>query len=430
MQNARDRLDKILARLAARKADERVFLKIYAHEARAAAAASDTRQGAGRTLGPLDGAIVSIKDIFDVAGEPTLAGSVIHKHAAAATTDADVVARLRQAGAIILGKTNTTEFCFTSEGINPHYGTPGNARDPALIPGGSSSGAAVSVAEGTSEIAIGSDTGGSVRIPAALNGIVGFKPTASRISRRGVFPLSPTLDSVGSLARTVAACAAADAIMAGDAWQDFTPLPLAGMRIGLPPRVMLEDLDDDIGAGFSSTLDLLGRSGATLAACPIDDLLRDMREATSGASIASVEAAEIHADWLLRDDGPVDRRMAEPLKRRLGFPAWTYLRMIRARNELAAAIDARLRAFDAFVAPTLPIFAPPIDRVVSDPAFADLIEALLLRNAQIANQFDLTAISLPMPCRGGSAGLTLVARNGKDRRLLQLAAGIEKLLAA
>ena len=139
--------------------------------------------------GPLDGAIVSIKDLLDVAGEPTLAGSLMRRDAAPAAEDALVVKRLRRAGAVIVGKTAMTEFAFTALGINPHYGTPGNAADPALIPGGSSSGAGVSAAEGTSEIAIGSDTGGSVRVPAALNGVVGFKPTARRVPLDGAFPL-------------------------------------------------------------------------------------------------------------------------------------------------------------------------------------------------------------------------------------------------
>ncbi len=175
----RDKLERVLARLRARTADERVFLKVYADRARQQADASDQRLAESRSLGPLDGTIVSIKDVFDVAGESTLAGSIIRRDAPPATVNAAVVDRLLAAGAVILGKTNLTEFCFTSEGINRHFGTPGNAHDTTRIPGGSSSGAGVSVAEGTSEIGIGSDTGGSVRIPAALNGVVGFKPTGA-----------------------------------------------------------------------------------------------------------------------------------------------------------------------------------------------------------------------------------------------------------
>ncbi|RWE28837.1 amidase family protein, partial [Mesorhizobium sp.] len=181
MQAARDRLEAILSRLADRVADEKVYMKLYREAASAAADAADARQKAGMSLGPLDGAIVSIKDLFDVAGEPTRAGSLMLAGAPPATRDATILRRLRQAGAVILGKTNMTEFAFTAIGDNLHYGTPGNAADASLIPGGSSSGAGVAVGEGSSDISIGSDTGGSVRIPASLNGVVGFKPTARRV---------------------------------------------------------------------------------------------------------------------------------------------------------------------------------------------------------------------------------------------------------
>ena len=234
MTTIRDKLESILARLTQRAAEERVFLRVYADAARAAADAADARQRAGISLGPLDGSIVSIKDLFDVAGEATTAGSVALRDAPPAAKDATIVRRLRQAGAVIIAKTNMVEFAFSGLGLNPHYGTPGNAADPTRIPGGSSSGAGVSVAEGTSEISIGSDTGGSVRIPAALNGVVGFKPTARRIPLDGAFPLSPSLDSIGPLARTVQDCAFTDAIMAGEEPRALRPHPLAGLRIAVP----------------------------------------------------------------------------------------------------------------------------------------------------------------------------------------------------
>lgn len=430
LPSSRERLEQILVRLEARRGSERVFLKIYATEARAAADAADIRSRSGARLGPLDGMIVSIKDIFDVAGEPTLAGSVIRHTAAPAARDALVIERLRRAGAVILGKTNANEFCFTSDGINPHYGTPGNACDPALIPGGSSSGAGVSVAEGTSEIAIGSDTGGSVRIPAALNGVVGFKPTARRIPLGGAFPLSPTLDSIGPLARSVAECAAADATMAGDAATALTEMPLAGVRLGVPRGCLLAETEGPIATGFEITLDRLRRDGAVVSDWAIDDLLTEMRIATRAASIASVEAAEIHADWLRAGAEGVDPRTSGPLKRRLDFPAWAYLRMMRRRGELVAAMDERLLGVDALIMPTLPIFAPSIDRVLSDERFAEQMEALLLRNTQIANQFDLTAITLPLSGLPLPAGLMVMARGGEDRRLLRLAAGIERVVAS
>ncbi len=430
MTTSRDRLERILAVLEDRKDREHTFLKVYRKEACAAADASDRRRRSNALLGPLDGTIISIKDIFDVAGEPTLAGSVIRRSTPPAREDAPVVQRLRKAGAVILGKTNLDEFCFTTTGINPHYGTPGNACNPELIPGGSSAGAAVSVAERTCDIAIGSDTGGSVRIPAALNGVVGFKPTARRIPLDGAFPLSPSLDSIGPIARSVAACAFADAIMAGEAANEMSELPLEGVQLGIPKGYLLSDVHGEIAASTDNALDLLRKNGALVSECDIDDLMERMRAATREASIASVEAAEIHADWLRAGIEPVNPRVSEPLRRRLKFPAWAYLRMMRTRSELMAEMDDRLKCIDALVLPTTPIFAPRIDHIDADTEFAEQTESLLLRNTQIANQFDLTAISLPLPRLSLPAGLTLMARSGWDRRLLGWATGVEKLLAS
>ena len=254
MQSIRDRLEIILSHLANRVADERAYTKLYADAARAAADASDARKRAGVTLGTLDGTIVSIKDLFDVAGEATTAGSLMLRSAPPAVRDAAIVSRLRQAGAVIIGKTNMTEFAFTAIGDNQHYGTPGNAADASRIPGGSSSGAGVSVGEGTSEISIGSDTGGSIRIPASLNGVVGFKPTARRVPLTGAFPLSGTLDSIGPLARSVAQCAVADAVMAGEEPAALTPIGLSGLRVGIPRGVLFGDTESEVAAAFERQL--------------------------------------------------------------------------------------------------------------------------------------------------------------------------------
>src|SRR6266446_4128979 len=228
---ARARLDEALARIADPKGEgARACLTVYSEQARAAAQAADARARAGVSLGPLDGAIVSIKDLFDVAGEPTRAGSTVLVDVCAAAIDAPAVQRLRAAGAVIVAKTNMTEFAFSGVGLNPHYGTPGNPADRSRVPGGSSSGAAVAAADGMCEIAIGTDTGGSVRAPAALCGIVGFKPSKYRVPTEGAFPLSYTLDSIGPLARAVEDCAAADAVMAGEAFEQIDPVALAGLR--------------------------------------------------------------------------------------------------------------------------------------------------------------------------------------------------------
>ncbi|RWP36275.1 amidase [Mesorhizobium sp.] len=429
MQSARDRLEAVLSRLAVRADHESVFVKLYPEAARAAADAADARRRAGVTLGPLDGTILSIKDLFDVAGEPTTAGSLLLSTAAPALRDAVIVRRLRQAGAVIFGKTNMTEFAFTAIGVSPHYGTLGNATDAGRIAGGSSSGAGVSIAEGTSEISIGSDTGGSVRIPAALNGVVGFKPTARRVPRDGVFPLSDTLDSIGPLARTVAECAAADAVMAGEEFAALVPLPLAGLRIGVPRGVLFEDTEEEVAAAFERCARKLELAGARLADLSIDDVLADLRSATRRASIAAMEGAAVHADWLATGAATaVDPRVSEPLSRAAAVPATAYIRAIRRRTALVAAMDERLASVDVLALPTTPVTAPTIVSMTNDEALCERTEGLLLRNTQVANQFDLCAISLPMPGMARPAGLMLVARNGDDHRLLRIAAEVEALL--
>ncbi|MDK1387580.1 amidase [Sinorhizobium sp. 8-89] len=425
---SRNRLETTLARLYARRDEERVFMKLYADAARTEADAADRRLSDGRSLGPLDGRIVSIKDLFDVAGEPTLAGSVIRRAAEPATADAVIVQRLRTAGAVIIGKTHMTEFAFTAVGLNPHYPAPGNAIDASLVPGGSSSGAAVSVAEGTSDIAIGSDTGGSVRIPAALNGLVGFKPTARRVPLDGAFPLSPSLDSIGPLARTVANCALADAIMAGETPKPLAPLPLTGLTLGIPKGALLENLTPEIAEAFEGSLQILSRAGVTLVDCVIDDLLNRFAEATSIGSIAGIEGSRIHRDWLEDEDAPVDSRVKATLRRRLAVSDAALEKLLRTRQDLVRAMDERLTLYDLILLPATPISAVSIASVEQDKMEYRRVEDLLLRNTQVANQFDLTAITLPMAGTRLPAGLMLVGRSGTDGMLLAASASVEGLL--
>lgn len=429
MTTTRDKLEAILARLEARAADERVFLRLYEDAARAAADAADARRRAGISLGPLDGVIVSIKDLFDVAGETTLAGSIALRDRPPAEKDAIVVRRLRQAGAVILGKTNMVEFAFSGLGLNPHYGTPGNAADPLRIPGGSSSGAGVSVAEGTSEISIGSDTGGSVRIPAALNGVVGFKPTARRVPLDGAFPLSPSLDSIGPLAHSVQDCAAADAVMAGEEPWIPHPHPLEGLRIGVPRGRLFSETEPLVADAFEAALSRLSQAGARIADHGIEDLLQAMSETTVAASIASIEASEVHADWLETKAAEIDPRVRWWIARSGTVPAPVYIRMLRRRQALVAAMDERLSPIDVLALPTTAISAPLTAPLEADDKLYNRMDWLILRNTMFANQFDLTAISIPVPGCERPVGLMLVARNGHDRRLLEIAAGVERACA-
>lgn len=421
------RLELILARLTEREADERVFTRIYTGSARQEAQASDNRLGKNETLGPLDGRMVSIKDLFDVAGETTLAGSVIRKTATAATVDADVVQRLRAAGAVIIGKTLMTEFAFTAVGLNPHYPTAGNAVDASRIAGGSSIGAGISIAEGTSEISIGSDTGGSIRIPAALNGVVGFKPTARRIALQGAFPLSPSLDSVGPLARSVLDCAVTDSILAGEQLRPLDDISLSGLRIGVPRGLLFENVEPEIEKAFILSLQACEKAGAIIVDCSVDDLIEAMARATLVGSIAGIEASRIHAGWLRDKTLDVDQRVQRPLLRRLETSESDYIDLMLQRQSLMREMDQRLRTYDFLALPTVPILAPSIV-AVGDQHFYRETESLLLRNTQLANQFDLTAISLPMPDMALPAGLMLMARHGTDRRLLAMAMSVEGIL--
>jgi aspartyl-tRNA(Asn)/glutamyl-tRNA(Gln) amidotransferase subunit A len=426
-----ERLENALARIADPKGEgARACLTVYREEARAAAEAADARARAGISLGPLDGAIVSIKDLFDVAGEVTRAGSkLIADEARPAASDAPVVRRLRQAGAVIVAKTNMTEFAFSAIGANPHFGTPGNPADRSRAPGGSSSGGAVAAADGMCEISIGSDTGGSTRIPAALCGIVGFKPSRQRISTDGAFPLSFTLDSIGPMARSVGDCFNADAVMAGDETPRLEPAPLAGLRIGVAQGAPVEHLDATVGKRFPKALDALEKAGARLSAEKLP-LLDQMNAVNAKGGIAPAEAYAVHRERLTRRGDVADPIIRLRIERAAKIPAADYVDMLRERAALVRAMDDRLKDIDVLAMPTTPIVSPVLAEVANQDNFFRQ-NALLLRNTSIWNFFDCCAITLPLPRQGElPTGLMLVARNGRDRRLFHIAAAVERLLAA
>jgi aspartyl-tRNA(Asn)/glutamyl-tRNA(Gln) amidotransferase subunit A len=426
--SCRDRLEQALLRIADPNGEgAKACLTVYAEAARAAADAADARAKNGVSLGPLDGAIVSIKDLFDVAGEPTRAGSkILADEAPPAAADAPVVRRLRAGGAVIVAKTNMTEFALGAIGANPHFGTPGNPRDRARVPGGSSSGAAVTVGDGMAEIAIGTDTGGSVRIPAALCGIVGFKPSRQRVPTAGAFPLSTTLDSIGPLANSVADCAKADAVMAGE---DFAPLeatPLAGLRFGIAQGFPLENLDATVAAAFAAATERLEQAGVRLTR-ETAPLLDEMRQVNAYGGIVQPEACAIHRDRLKRRAADIDPNIRLRIERGCAMSAADYIGMLYARERLVRAMDRRLAGLDALIMPTAGIVAPTIAEV-ADPEIFAARNAMLLRNTSIGNFFDLCGVSLPLPAPL-PVGLMLLAGNGPDHALLRIAAGVEKLFA-
>jgi aspartyl-tRNA(Asn)/glutamyl-tRNA(Gln) amidotransferase subunit A len=424
----RDRLEAALERIGDPAGEgARTFLTVYRKAARAEADAADKRAREGSSLGPLDGVIVSIKDLLDVAGEPTRAGSRILEDSAPAKEDAAVVRRLRDAGAVIVGKTNMSELAFTGVGANPHYGTPGNPADRARVPGGSSSGAAVAVADGMCEISIGTDTGGSTRIPAALCGLVGFKPSKYRIPTDGAFPLSHTLDSVGPIARSVEDCAKADAVLASEEPWSLQPDAVEGLKLGIAGGLPLRDLDDTVARKFMETLSMLGRAGAKLAEVETP-LFEDMAAVNATATIATVEAFELHRGRLAARGDEMDPFIRARIEMGKAVSPEGYREMLDARAGLAGQMDELLAEFDALVLPTTPIVAPAMAEISGEDAFRRA-NRLLLRNTEIANFFDLCAISLPMAGDGLPAGFMLFARRGADRKLFRMAAAIERELA-
>jgi aspartyl-tRNA(Asn)/glutamyl-tRNA(Gln) amidotransferase subunit A len=427
--SCRDRLEQALARIADPKGEgTRACLTVYADAARAAADAADARAKRGASLGPFDGTIVTIKDLFDVAGEPTRAGSkILAEEAAPAKADAAVVRRLRDAGAVIVAKTNMTEFAFSGIGANPHFGTPGNPRDRSRVPGGSSAGAPVSVADGMCDIAIGTDTGGSVRIPASLCGLVGFKPSRQRVPTDGAFPLSSTLDSVGPIARTVADCAAADAVMAGEDILPLEPIALKGLRFGVAEGLPLDRLDDTVAAAFVLAVKRLDDAGVRVSheTLPLFD---DMGEINAKGGISPYEACEIHRDRMNRRAGDIDPNVRARIARGCEVTPDVYADMVRERKRLVQAMDARLAPLDALLMPTTSIVAPTIAEVADSKVFTAR-NAAVLRNTAIVNFFDLCAISLPVQAPL-PVGLMLIVRNGQDHRLLRIAAATAQFLGA
>jgi aspartyl-tRNA(Asn)/glutamyl-tRNA(Gln) amidotransferase subunit A len=431
--SARERLEAALARIDDPEGEgARTCLTVYRDRAMAEAEAADARAKAGLSLGPMDGVIVSLKDLFDVAGDVTRAGSkVLAGEGKVAAKDAAAVRRLRAGGSIVVAKTNMSEFAFTGIGINPHFGTPGNPADRARAPGGSSSGAAVSVADDMCEIAIGSDTGGSVRIPSALCGVTGFKPSRQRVPTDGAFPLSYSLDSIGPLAKSVADCAKADqvladAVMAGEAPWSLEAAPLAGLRLGVAQGLPLENLDDTVGRRFPEALGRLEKNGVRLSYEKLPQF-DGMMQVLSRTSILVAEVYSIHRERLARRGGDIDPIVVGRVSKGADIIAADYVIALRERAALIREMDARLADIDALVMPTTPIVAPRVDEL-TDPKVFMARNAMLLRNTTIGNFFDLTAVSLPLPRDGGlPVGLMLMTRNGHDRRLLRIAAAIEQM---
>ena len=388
--DARTNMEQAIA-AAESAACEHVFTRKLFDEGRRAAAAATPRQ-------PLAGLAFSVKDLFDVAGQPTPAGSIVLAHTPAARADAPAVARLRAAGGALLGRTNMTEFAFSGVGVNPHHGTPANPNDPATprIPGGSSSGAAVSVASGAAFIGLGSDTGGSIRIPAALNGIVGFKNTARLVPTEGAVPLSTTLDTVCAMTRTVRDAITVHEILAARRVTAGTA-PLAAYRLAVVKDLFLDELDPVVARAFERALKTLRSAGARIEEIGLTELA-DLPSINSTGGFSAAEAYAWHRLLMERSCAGYDPRVAQRMLKGATMKAHEYIELGNARRGWIARMERSLAPFDAVLSPTVPITAPTIASVAPgeerDPEFFR-VNALLLRNPSVVNMLDGCAISIP-----------------------------------
>lgn len=436
--SSRELLEQALARIADPSGEgSRVFTRVHAASARAAADAADASRKAGVRLSPLAGVPVSVKDLFDLAGETTTAGSRVLRQHPAAPADALAVQRLRAAGAVIVGSTNMTEFAYSGLGINPHYGTPQNpwarsAADPlqGRIPGGSSSGAAVSVADGMAVMGLGTDTGGSVRIPAALCGLTGFKPTTGRISTQGALPLSFTLDSIGPLAATVACCAVSDRILAGLAPDVPEALPLQGLRLGVLRGYVQDGLDDAVGTAFGHALSTLSAAGAQLRDVSFDEL-KNIPTYTAKGHFSAPECYQWHRQLLQDRQSEYDPRIAGRILKGRDVMAWEYAELIHLRQRAMQDAARAFAPFDAWLLPSVPLIAPRIAELdASDEAYGK-VNLAMLRNTSLFNFLDGCGLSLPCHKAGEApVGLMVMAMGGHDDRMLALGQGIESALRA
>ena len=409
----------------------RAFITVNSDAARAEADRVDAMRAAGAALPPFAGVTLSVKDLFDITGEITRAGSRVLDDGAPAARDCSVVARLRAAGFNIIGRTNMTEFAYSGLGMNPHHGNPRSPWerdvDGGRVAGGSSSGSAVSISDGMSAATIGSDTGGSTRAPAVFCGIVGLKPTTTRMPSDGIYPLSTSFDAAGPMGHSTDCCAIMDDIMAGGAGRPETPFPVNGLRLAIPRGYLFDELDPEIVAGFGAAVARLSAAGARISDISLD-ILEELRPANRPKSIVSAEAFAIHRDQLAARRDGYDPYVATRLDGGSDILAADYIAMHRERDATCAAVQAVTRPFDALLLPTSPCVPPKIAPLETTDALMRA-SARVLRNTALSNYLDRPTITIPCH-RAGEApvGLSLMGSRHHDRRLLAIAAGVEEIV--
>ena len=431
--SSRELCDEALARIDDPAGEgARTFTQTYHPAARAAADAADLQRRAGYVASPLAGIPVSVKDLFDIEGQVTRAGSTVLADAPPATADAVTVARLKRAGAVIVGRTNMSEFAFSGLGLNPHYGHPlspyrRDVKGDERVSGGSSSGAAASVADGMAAIALGTDTGGSIRIPAALCGLTGFKPTADRIPKQGGVPLSPTLDSFGPIGVSVACCALVDRMLAGLEPRIPAIRPLEGVRLGVLTNYVTDGVEPAVAAALDTALKHLEAAGAIVSEvrfAPLDRLPEINR-----FGFPSIEAYAWHRPLLEKHRGQYDPRVLVRILKGQPASAADYLDLVAERTALLDAARKLWQRFDAIVAPTVPVVPPRVADLVHDDDAFGRTNALILRNPSAFNFLDTCALSLPCHRHGDApVGLMLAGAPHGDDALLAIGRAAEAVL--
>ena len=352
-------------------------------------------KGQSGAIGALAGLPVSVKDLFDVQDQVTLAGSTALTGAAPAMTDCPAVARLRKAGGLIAGRTNMSEFAFSGVGINPHYGSPANPADPevARITGGSSSGAAVSVATGAAFVGLGSDTGGSIRIPAALCGLVGFKSTARLVPTTGALPLSTTLDTVCALTRSVRDAVTVHEILA-DRRVTLAGKPLSASRFAVARTLMQDGLDESVALAFDNSLRVLRAAGAQVIEIPLAEL-SELANINASGGLSAAESYAWHRELIANKQALYDPRVALRILKGASMSAADYIDLVAARHNWIGRMNVLLAGFDAVLSPTVPMVAPPLAGLIDDDVNFFRVNGLLLRNTAVVNMLDGCAISVP-----------------------------------
>ena len=428
---SRELIEECLARIADPKGEGGAsFVVVYDKAARATADWVDTMRKDGASLPEWAGIPVSIKDLFDVAGSVTTFASAVMADASPAKRDAIVVERLRGAGFIPIGRTNMTEFAYGAIGLNARNGTPAAAWDRLnrRIPGGSTSGGAISISDGMAYMALGSNSGGSCRIPAAINGIVGYKPTRGRIPIEGANSMAPSLDSIGSLAASVECASIADAILAGDCVAPIRPRPIKGLRLGISRSTALEALDAPIAKAVERAIKTISDAGASVADVDLHEL-GDLPAINGKGGFSAPEYFTWHRPYIAKQAAQYDPRILKLIMRGRDFPAPDYLDLFRARQAMINSIAAKTAALDALIMPTIPIVAPRIDAIGDDTEYMR-INTLLLQNTRVANFLDVCAISVPCHAPGEMpVGLMLQGASGADKSLFAIAAAIEALIS-